>query len=653
LTLVACAFTAPLKAEDTKSRQARQQATEEWYEAQQEVIEELADRDVIEWSNRLAAELPKADRRTLFVTLDVFIRAGHQHRVPDVVRWLCGLELPTIIHKYIAEERLIANELWDSLRILLDTHRDFYPVYFHKYRTHWWANGDRAELERWLKDRYEADWRSWHRDYYWVLIEQDKMAALVAELRERVPQHPGDGQLAFEYLAAARALAAVSEAPHNKPDVAWLGEIVRPRYAMDAFDLAGALAEWQHPAEAIRLFDYSLARPITDYDREALQQRCSKLFVEGEHEPTIRRWTKAGLARSCMKGGELKRAQQLAEELVGPGATFEDLGTIRLAGDVQRASGQRVIEGRIKRAETEKKDSIRYWMGRAQYYIGRQETERAEEAYRKALALPPGDSRHPALLLYVGFLRRQERHQEAAELLRKELQRIGPKHGSAEFLVRQIIYTERRHEFGFSADDPLLWRFLAERADYDYTEQDVLRALLEKARAADGEQAFWERAVKLAGPGSDPRQGLVVGQLLLHQGDADRAVPLLRDAFDRWEHESLQERFASSLIDAYVKTGDWRSAEKVFRRVRGRLVEIDVRQRLADLAVAAASHGSRDDSLRLWKERANLDMNDLDKIDRMAAAGMAVRLQAFYQKLDKRDPDNRAVAVALEVLGSQ
>jgi len=32
---------------------------------------------------------------------------------------------------------------------------------------------------------------------------------------------------------------------------------------------------------------------------------------------------------------------------------------------------------------------------------------------------------------------------------------------------------------------------------------------------------------------------------------------------------------------------------------------------------------------------------------------MAVRLQAFYQKLDKRDPDNRAVAVALEVLGSQ
>ena len=67
---------------------------------------------------------------------------------------------------------------------------------------------------------------------------------------------------------------------------------------------------------------------------------------------------------------------------------MDDLGPYLLAGRVQAASGQRVVEGRIKKAEEEQKDSVRYWLNRAQYYLGRKEKEQSEQAYQSAMKLP-------------------------------------------------------------------------------------------------------------------------------------------------------------------------------------------------------------------------------------------------------------------------
>jgi len=375
----------------------------DWWEVRREVIEKLADRDVIEWSNELARQVDDAELRTLFTALDVFYRAGHADRVPALVRRFCQLELQWWDQEYLADT-LIRFKLWDSLREFLEAYPRYCPANFHQYQRHWWETGDRAGLEAWLKVRYQADWRTWYRYYYKVLCDQEKIASLVEALRAEIRTNPADGQLVLRYVEAVRVLCESLHTGETGPSIAWLGEVARPRFAVDAYDVGGVLAAKGHHTAAIRLFDHSLSLPIADYDRRAMSWRCSKALSEAGWEKLVRDWTKAELAASCKEANELDRAQKLVEELLGPDAELSDLHLVRFAGEVQRTSGQRVIEGRIKKAEEENKDSVQYWLRRASYYTGRKELQKAEEAYRKALALPPDDHRRIAVAEFARFL---------------------------------------------------------------------------------------------------------------------------------------------------------------------------------------------------------------------------------------------------------
>ena len=104
---------------------------------------------------------------------------------------------------------------------------------------------------------------------------------------------------------------------------------------------------------------------------------------------------------------------------------------------------------------------------------------------------------------------------------------------------------------------------------------------------------------------------------------------------------------ARPLLAAYLETGDLKSAEKTLRSVRIQLHISELKSWLADLAIAAAKEGDEDNALRLWRKRANVDMNDLDQIDDLLAAGMRQRLLAYYAEVKSRDPNNRAVEAAL------
>jgi len=624
----------------------------DWWEVRREVIEKLAERDVIDWSNELAGQVDDAELRTLFTALDVFYRAGHADRVPALVRRFCELELQWWDKEYLADT-LIRFRLWESLHEFLEAYPQFCPANFHQYQWHWWETGDRAGLEAWLKTRYQADWRTWYRYYYRVLCDREKIAPLVEELRAEIRTDPADGQLVFRYVEAVRVLCENLRTGEERPSIAWLGEVARPRFAVDAYDVGGALAAKGHHAEAIRLFDHSLSLPIADYDRKAMSWRCSMALSEAGWEKLVRDWTKAELAASCKEAGELDRAQKLVEELLGPDADLSDLSTVRFAGEVQSASGQRVIEGRIKKAEEENKDSVQYWLRRASYYAGRKELQKAEDAFRTALALPPDDYRRMAVVEFARFLIEScERYDDAAGLLRAELRRIAPNYDVNSPLIYWLLKLDAENQVTFAADDPELWRFLEDRETYGYQEERVLRALWTKARTAGTEEWLWSKAVKLAGPDAHPTRPCVVGEELRRGGHARRAVPLLEDAFRRWHAPPVLAEPARPLLEAYREVGDWKSAESVLERVRTNLHLDEFQSWFANLAALAAENGARDDGLRLWRKRANLDLNDLDKMDRLIAAGMKEPLQAFYTELAGRDPNNQAVLAALRTLES-
>ncbi len=620
-------------------------AVDEWNQATKSVLKELYKRDIIEWSNRLAGRLDKADRRTLFTALHVFARAGHTQRVSKAVRRVCKQGLSSQDCQNVGYF-LSRRRLWAGLRLLLDAYPAFRPGNFQAYRGYWWRTGNRAELEAWLKVRYKADRRTWHRDYYWVLAGQGKIEPLIEKVRQEIHENPTDFQFVRKYLAVIDALS------HDKrPKIAWLGDVVRPKFAMDAYNLGRALAGTHrlHHAEAIKLFDHSLSRPITDYDTKAVQERCSAII----HEPEklIRRWTKAELALSCKEAGKIKRAQKLVEELVGPEGTLKDIGMLRFAGQVQVQSGQRVIEKRILKKEIEKKDSVRYWLGRAQYYIGRKEDKKAEDAFRKAIALPPDDHRREAISQYVFFLIKS-RPAEADGLLREEIRRIGPNHESAKYLVGWLVRLDRDKRINLSFDDPLLWQFLTERKRYDYTEERVLRALSDKFHARGETKAFWDKVLILAGPDTDPTRRKVIGWMLSRHGQPARALPLVKDALRRWPKTGNARRsVAFNLFEIYLDLNDWKSAEKVFfSEAHKQLTPGEVPYWFSRIAVIAARTGAKDDSLRLWKQRVNLDLNNLDGMNGMISAGMKDRLKEFYSGLAKRDPDNKAITAALKAL---
>ena len=110
------------------------------------------------------------------------------------------------------------------------------------------------------------------------------------------------------------------------------------------------------------------------------------------------------MAEACLKAKQLDRAQRLVEELTGKkDGTLEDLGTLRLAGQVQQASGKRVVEGRIKKAEEERKDSGGYWLSRVEYYRGRRDLHQVEQAYQACAEAPSGPGRLPASRCDVGL----------------------------------------------------------------------------------------------------------------------------------------------------------------------------------------------------------------------------------------------------------
>jgi hypothetical protein len=156
-----------------------------------------------------------------------------------------------------------------------------------------------------------------------------------------------------------------------------LGDIAEPVYALDAMLLASRMREEQ-PESAIRLYELSLALPVTDEDRALYRKRdISSIYLAPDEIKTwLRKRAKRGLAAACLFAGKLNRAQNLIEELtVNIDETLKDLFLLFLAGEIEAVSGKRVVEEKIKKAEKQQKDSKQYWLARELYYKGRKEND--------------------------------------------------------------------------------------------------------------------------------------------------------------------------------------------------------------------------------------------------------------------------------------
>ena len=99
------------------------------------------------------------------------------------------------------------------------------------------------------------------------------------------------------------------------------------------------------------------------------------------------------------------------------------------------------------------------------------------------------------------------------------------------------------------------------------------------------------------------------------------------------------------LFEAYLKSGNWQKAEKVFLdgyKYWG--------NELSKIAIAAAKKGEINDSVRIWKLNANLDRRNLEGLSELAKTEAKPFLLEFYSNMKKSDPLSHLPDKALSIL---
>lgn len=626
------------------------------------VRQELRTRDLLDYSNRLTEGLDGAEGQGPLTALNVFLRTGQTERISAAIRQIpVGSIIPIDAHD--VPKQLLKLKYFAQLREWLDRFPSgiggFQYAELESFLAEWERKQGKAQLESWLATKAELKlsvgrnrtlWPSpWADIYHTYLARQGKLRPHLDAAAEMVRRDPVDWEALLTYLAIWNRL------PGEKPALDWLGETVAPKHALDAFVLARTLGDsrYKQPGSAARILERSLTLPITEYDRENMNLvGLTSMYVHADMvEQLLRTWTKTELAEIYLKLGNSQRAQEIIEDLTGkPDGTLADLAPYRLAGQTQAMSGQRGVEERIVDAEQDRKDSDVYWIGRAEYYVGRGELDEAEGAYAKAIAIEPDARcvRDLGLLLI-----KRDKHAKAEQVYRAAQSRSP----ADDFWLWQLQNLIGKPGVEFDWDAPLNWDYSAhwiEKGRFGQQPQLLMDRVRTRAIKKGERVRFWRMVEELGG--EDPPVELVytIGVFHDREGRSDKAIEFLTRAWNNWQDDAYPApyRFGEELVRWHLAHRDWRGGEKVLRRA-GQIryfSEPKEWDHWAELSVQAAQEGEHREAVRLWRERCRLTLHADGRLEQLASLGVRGELLAFYTDLQARAPDSRAVESARERL---
>lgn len=524
----------------------------------------------------------------------------------------------------------------------------------------WEQEGDLKELDSWLAARSSRD------EWFMQRMELRRRLGTANELLEGLAAElradPTNSALLDRYLRAAQY--------GTNHDVGWLANVFKMRLAFDYFELGSRLSP-RAPAAAVPLLEKSLALSFTDEDAKL----TSSLFYRGRSvappikvnwEKQLRYWTKRDLAESYKALNQPLSAQPIVEELVNmKGDDFEAGEAHALAGAVQAASGQRVVETKILRDEVSRRETAAYWMERAQYYRGRDEDELELETYRQALVALPNNPRDlkvagdrlQLVSQFAFFLgEREGRHEELAKLLTREFTSAPPDTDYA-FRVAELI-TQSELELddlrnSLLARQPALFgRLFDAHEEWGNSEEHLVEAVTEGDEvSAEQKKKIWsELERRVTHPGS--MRAYTLAQVMIASKQWPRAITLLEGYIknalpSNWG--GYQRGAVEDLLNAYARNGDWRAAEKLVFAEKDLFWE-SLPAKLGTIAVAAEKQGATNDAIRLWRLGANLDRRVISDLSQLAQTSARPELLKFYSQMKKEDPESVIPDMALRLL---
>ena len=591
----------------------------DWWIVERDVVGQLFTRDVGAWARALdVAAMPDAvvARMTRF---QVLVRAGHARGQRRAIRALRDLA-PVL--QAGAIDFLIGREDREMARFAMEQWPHAPPGWGRAFFRDWAKTAKPGEVDRWLA--VQAG-----KSRHWILTRLDFRHSLgtadelVDEQAEAVRKRPDDLDGVLFYLDVLNAARATR-------DLGWIANVVRPQRARDSRRLGSKLLS-HAPRVGIALLERAASQPLTDEERRGLTFLLS-VPSDIDIEQRFRDGVKLDLMRAYLRVGEAARSQKLLEELSARYPNGIPAGMLAIAGQVQAASGARVIEERVRKAEAANKDDPLYWLGRAHYFAGRKQHRDADDAFGQAWRRRTDRTAgrivndHARYRFQVGGI------PAVLALLRARIAGAELDSPYAAGVVSQMLYYANDDSSFPKPTEELWWRYLKRRPVWGTgSEEGLFRRMAERVADTDRD-AFWKRAEALAAnthPGRAKRIGWVMTGCGLHR----RAIPLLRDAMRRLEREPERNSARSTCFDALLALRDWKNAEVLCSNLRSQEGPREVIGRYSRLALTAARAGARRDALRIWLTRTNLDRGDLRFIEEMAAAGLGRKLAALYRKL--------------------
>jgi tetratricopeptide (TPR) repeat protein len=498
------------------------------------------------------------------------------------------------------------------------------------------------------------------KDHFWVKqrvafnAEHGTAAPLVEDLMTSVRNHPEDTDRALALLDTLRETRRSSSSPH---DLSWMADTLRPEGTTASFAVAERLRRLGMCSTALSFYEQALKTPLTRDELRSMA-RCRQTMTSDEmlragHGIQIRE----RMAACLLELGRAEEAQELMVSAADMRKRHNLSGNMMLAGQVQRQSSQRVIQERVLEEESTSKDNPEYWQARARYYRGRGETDEERAALDRGLRLtdPAHNSeatqqdvsrwRTGLLAAYVHFLERRGQKALAVHALHEEVRRFPP---DARSTIAAVSMLTMEFPDGVTGDDEVLWNWLEARPQWEYTEERLLWAMLERPGSEDVD-ALLRKAEHLCRQ-AHPSRGLAVGWVKNRLGVGAQAVPLVREALARAEERQIKDNLAVVLFKSYLDAGDWRNAEELFPEASKRLTAGEMCSWYARIAAAAAQAGARQDALRLWRGVMNANPGRHGKADVLVRAGMREDICALYRDLAARLPSASAVEKGMEGL---
>jgi hypothetical protein len=525
----------------------------------------------------------------------------------------------------------------------------------------WDRVGDAKEIDPWLEAR-STGFDDWFRVRLSRRVKLGTAAELLEPFAAAVRSNPGD-------LNAARRYSQANNWARNLQDISWLADVCTLKGAAENYELARLLSAF--PANAARLLQKSLTLPFTERDDAEMRNSLGLFSLVQRnlnHEKQLRFWTRSRLADAYLALKRPQDAQPLIEELMamkGDDILAEDVE--RLAGSVQRESGQRVVEKGILQNEASLQRTGKYWLERASYYRGRSEDELERETYLKALAALPAPVNDQAVAERLEVLRTfafsvdrdredgGERQRELESVLRREFINARPETSLAFYLARTITNDDLKldslRRSLFVTQPRLVARILGARAEWGNEERYLVEGILRGDEITPTEKnAIWNALEQLV---KDPEsmRAYQLAEAMVNCGELERAAPLWIGYLKSEASNDYVDRdeIIRHVVDAYCKKGDWKLAEELlFSNMVWSWKSLP--RHLGTVAASAASQGAPADAMRLWRLKVNLDRRDLTGLEQLSHSQAKTQLREFYLQLKKDDPKTNIPETALRLL---